>query len=430
VVLIKILAEKSENLSGRVNVPPSKSHTLRAVIFGTIASGKTIIRNPLISPDAKACVKACRLFGAKIDNSDDKEWIVEGTGGKLNVPEEVIDVGNSGIALRLISGIASNYNGSVEITGDESICSNRPMEQVIKAINDLGGYAASKRGNGYAPLVIKGPIKGGFTEIKGDDSQPVSACMFASLLCKEDVEIKVNDAGEKPWIGMNLFWFDKLGLKYKHKDYEHYWFKGKQKVKGFNTRIPGDFSSSAFPLAAGVMVPGSKIELNGLDMNDMQGDKEIVNVLKKMGAKIDVLEYKIVVENSKLKGIEIDVNNFIDAVPILAVIGCYADGKTTIKNAGVARKKESDRLNVMVKELRKMGAKIKEFEDSIVVEKSKLHGAEVDAHKDHRVALALAVAGMIAEGKTVIKGAECIEKTYGSFPDDMKVTGAKVQVSD
>ena len=117
-VLIKILAEKSENLSGRVNVPSSKSHTLRAVIFGTIASGKTIIRNPLISPDAKACIKACRLLGAEIDASDDKEWAVEGTGGKLKVPEEVIDVGNSGIALRLISGVASNCNGSIEITGE------------------------------------------------------------------------------------------------------------------------------------------------------------------------------------------------------------------------------------------------------------------------------------------------------------------------
>jgi len=430
VVLIKILAEKSENLSGRVNVPSSKSHTLRAVIFGAIASGKTIIRNTLISPDAKSCVKACRLLGAEIDESDDKEWTVEGTGGGLKAPEEVIDVGNSGIALRLISGVASNCNGSLEITGDESICSNRPMEQVIKAINDLGGYAAAKRGNGYAPLVIKGPIKGGFTEIKGEDSQPVSACMFASLLCKEDVEIKVNDAGEKPWIGMNLSWFDKLGLKYRHKDYEHYWFKGKQEVKGFDTRIPGDFSSAAFPLAAGVMVPGSKIELNGLDMNDVQGDKEIVNVLKRMGAKIDVSEGKIVVENSKLKGIEIDVNELIDAVPILAVIGCYADGKTVIKNAGVARKKESDRLNVMVKELRKMGAKIEEFEDSIVVEKSKLYGAEVDAHNDHRVALALAVAGMTAEGKTIIKGAECIEKTYGSFPKDVNGIGANIQTRD
>jgi len=428
--LIKILAEKSENLSGRVNVPPSKSHTLRAVIFGTIASGKSIIRNPLISPDAKACVEACRLLGAEIDDSDNEKWVVEGTKGKLKVPEKSIDVGNSGITLRLISGVASNCRGSVEITGDESIRANRPMEQVIKAINDLGGYAVSKRGNGFAPLVIKGPINGGFTEIRGEDSQPVSACMFASLLCKGDVEIKVNDAGEKPWIGMNLFWFDKLGLKYKHKDYGHYWLEGNQEIKGFDARIPGDFSSAAFPLAAGIMVSGSKVELNGLDMEDIQGDKEIIDVLKKMGAKIEVFRDKIIAENSVLRGIEIDVNNFIDAVPILAVIGCSADGKTTIKNAGVARKKESDRLSVMVKELRKMGAKIKEFGDSIVVEKSELYGAEVDSYNDHRVALALAVAGMAAEGKTIIKGAECIEKTYGSFPSDMKMMGAKVQARD
>lgn len=429
-VLIKILVEKSENLSGKVNVPASKSHTLRAVIFGAIASGRSTIRNPLISPDAKACVKACRLLGAEINDSDDKEWDVKGTGGELKVPEKAIDAGNSGITLRLISGIASNCNGSVEITGDESIRSNRPMEQVIKAINDLGGYADSIRGNGYAPLIIKGPIKGGVTEIRGEDSQPVSACIFASLLCKGDVEIKVVDAGEKPWIGMNFSWFDRLGLKYRHEDYGHYWLTGKQEIKGFNAVIPGDFSSAAFPLAAGVMVPGSRIELNGLDMNDAQGDKEIVNVLKRMGARIDVFEGKIVVEASKLNGIEIDVNDFIDAVPVLAVVGCYADGKTIIKNAGAARKKESDRLNAMVKELNKMGARIKEFEDSIVVEKSELYGAEVDAHNDHRVALALAVAGMTAEGKTAIKGAECIEKTYGSFPNELNAVGAKAQTSD
>ena len=304
------------------------------------------------------------------------------------------------------------------------------MDQVIKAINDFGGFATSSRNNGYAPLIIKGPIKGGYTEINGEDSQAVSACIFASLLCNKETEVKVLNAGEKPWIAMNLSWFDRLGLKYKHKNYEHYWFPKKQQVKAFNLSIPGDFSSAAFPLTAGLITPGSSIELVGLDMNDPQGDKDIFNVLKKMGAKIDISEEKITVETSKLLGIEIDANDFIDAVPILVVLGCYATGKTTIKNAAVARKKECDRLAVMTKELRKMGANIEESKDTLIIKKSSLKGTEVETHNDHRVALALAVAGMIAKGKTVIKGAECIAKTYINFPSQMSDVGARIQTND
>lgn len=423
---MKLISSKSDCLEGSVKVPKSKSHTLRAVIFASLADGKSVIKEPLVSPDAISCINACRMLGAVIDDHKDHEWVIEGTAGRLNQPKKPIDVGNSGITLRFIAGIAANLDGIVEITGDDSIKNNRQMSQVIKAINDLGGRAVSKEKQGYAPMLIKGPIRGGITEIDGSDSQAVSACLLASLLCKNPVEIHVKNPGETPWIGLNLSWFGRLGIKCAHNGFKAYYMPGCQHFKGFSISVPGDFSSAAFPMAAAIMTPGSKLELQGLDMLDSQGDKAIINILHKMGAKITTSASGIIAFSSTLKGIEIDANDFIDAIPILSVLGCYAEGKTIIKNAAVARTKESDRLSAMPKELAKMGAFIEEQHDRIIIHHSRLKGAELDSHNDHRVALSLAVAGMIAEGKTIINNSECISKTYARFPQDINKCGAEI----
>ncbi len=423
---MKLEINKTESLQGKIEIPASKSHTLRALIFATIAKGKSIIKNPLNSPDADVCAKACQLLGAKISRKG-KNWKLEGTAGNLKTPKEEINVGNSGITLRFITGVASNCKGKLLITGDASIQSNRPMQTMIEALNKLGAKASSLKNNGYAPISVQGPLKGGFTTVEGHDSQPVSGLLIGSLLAEKDTEIKVVNAGEKPWVGMTLHWFDMLGLKYVNKDYEYYKIPAKQEIKPFTKHVPWDFSSAAFPLAAAIITPNSKLELLGLDMTDCQGDKELVNVLKMMGANIEIKKESITIKSSSLKGIEIDINDFIDAVPILAVIGCFAEGKTIIKNAGIARHKESNRLSAMESELKKMGAKIKQTSDGLIIEKSELKGAVVESYNDHRIAMALAIAGLAAKGTTIVKNTDCIAKTFGNFSETMRRTGAKIR---
>jgi 3-phosphoshikimate 1-carboxyvinyltransferase len=424
-----LLVEKSSGLSGSVTVPSSKSQTLRSIIFASLAGGRSEIINPLFSPDAIACARACEMMGAKCDLSDSGNWAVEGTGGELRVPNDVINAGNSGIILRFLAGVAANVPGWTVFTGDESIRKIRPMQPVIDGINQLGGQAFSTKGDGRAPVAIRGRIKGGRARISGEDSQFVSSLLIASSACEGDSELVVDNAGEKPWVGLTLSWFDFLGINYREENKERYWIEGGKKLKAFKKRVQSDWSTAAFPIAAGVLCENSRVVLDGMDFSDPQGDKEIVNVLKKMGAKVTVDRDRVTAETSELRGIEIDANDTIDAIPILSVIGCAAEGETRIFNGEIARRKESDRISAMATELGKMGAKIRETQDGLVVGKSELKGAVVDAHEDHRIALSLAIAGMMASGKTVVKGVDKISKTFAEFPEKMKKLGAVITES-
>lgn len=427
-----LVVRPSDNLHGLVQVPASKSHTMRAAIFATMADGVSVIKNPLASPDADACLLACRQLGARVEEKHD-QWIIYATGGTMKTPKRVIDIGNSGICLRFIAGLASHCLDEVRITGDASL-RRRPMQPLLDALAQLGVHASSACGDGFAPVVIRGPNHGGNTTVYGEDSQHVSALLMAAVLAQQDTHITVKNPGEKPWVGMTLHWFDMLGLRYENRHFENYTVFGGQKVYAFERVVPADFSSAAFPLAAALLTRRSSLTLAGLMMDDAQGDKGIIPVLTKMGASIvlgkkDAGNDGLMVKSSKLKGATIDVNDFIDAVPILTIVGCMAEGTTRIAGASIARTKESNRLAVMVQELRKMGASIRETDDGLEMQKSVLHGAVVDSHHDHRVALSLAVAGMCAEGTTTIRGAECISKTYGSFVQAMQGVGADVRVS-
>ena len=414
----------STKLRGNIRIPASKSHSLRAAIFALLAEGESRIHSPLRSPDADACLSACQQLGAQVTLSSDT-WTIKGTGGNFKNPERTIDVGNSGITLRFIAGIAAACQGPVTIDGDDS-ARGRPMDDVCKMLEDLGAKPQSS--DGRAPLTITGPIVGGSAEFQGRDSQPVSAALLASLLCPEPVSLHVLNPGEKPWIDFTLWWFDKFGLRYQTKNYECYELPGKQALKSFELTVPADFSSAAFPLLSGLIIPGSATRLQGLDIDDPQGDKGVIEVLQSMGGHIEVGN-DIAVHSSALRGRQIDVNPFIDAVPILAVAGCYASGTTELVNAGIARTKECDRLAVMSQELRKMGAKIREEKDRLIIEQSQLRGCELEAHHDHRVALALSVAALGAEGPSSIRGADCIATTDGEFPEDMAALGAQIRRS-
>lgn len=418
---------KPSTLHGNITVPSSKSHTLRAILFASLAHGRSIIRRYLPSPDTYAMIHACRLLGADIDVTDQALTIL-GTSGKPLTPSDVIDAGNSGQVLRFVAAVAALTPGYAIITGDHSVRTNRPVQPLLEGLQHLNVFAVSAQGNGSAPIIIKGPMQGGVTHLHGEDSQPVSALLIACAFAKQSTTINVINPGEKPWVELTLDWFKRLGIAYERQGYTQYTVMGNTAYDGFEYTVPGDFSSCAFPLVAALLT-GSELYLHNLDMNDTQGDKALIPVLQEMGAAIvinssdNILHVK---PSQALVGTTIDVNNYIDAVPILAVVGCFAKGETVITGAAIARKKESDRLAAITYALQKMGADIQELEDGLIIRPAPLCGTTVPSFDDHRIAMALAVAALSAQGETIIENAQCVEKSYPDFMASMQSLGAEM----
>lgn len=415
-------------LKGLITIPSSKSHTLRAIFFALMGKGVSQMHKYLPSPDTYAMLRAIEMLGAKTHRTETTLWI-EGTAGRLKPPEDVIDAGNSGLVLRFIGAIASLLPTYTVITGDRSIRCLRPIQPLLSALQHLQADAYSMCLNGFAPIIIKGPLQPGSTNLCGKDSQPVSALLMTTCFLEGQSYIQVTNPGEKPWIDLTLYWLKQLGAKITHRNHEEYWVSGKMQYEGFQYTVPGDWSSAAFPIVA-ALITHSEIILDNLDLTDHQGDKQIIDCLILMGANIEVdLDRKriVVKKTNRLKGIDIDLNNFIDAIAILAVIGCFADGKTHLYNAQIARHKESDRITAITKELKKMGANIEEKEDGLIVYPSSLKSAKLSSHKDHRIAMALSVAALAAKGTSVINDVGCIAKTYPNFINDFKQLGAKIE---
>ncbi len=413
-------------LHGEIAIPTSKSHTIRALLFGLMAKGKSRIHHPLPSPDTFAMLDAVRFLGAKVD-MDKEVLVIEGVAGKLHAAEDVIQCGNSGQVLRFIGALAALSPNYTVLTGDMSIRHNRPVLPLLDGLTQLGALAVSTRLDGFAPIIVKGPTKGGKATISGEDSQPVSGLLILGAFVP--LELHVTKPGETPWINLTLSWFDRLGIQYENKNFEHYKMKGKSQLKEFEYIVPGDFSSAAFPIAA-ALVTHSEVTLHNIDMKDVQGDKAIIPALESMGAQFESHGSKLHVKKTQtLKGTRIDVNDFVDALPILAVIGCFASGKTEIVNAAIAREKESDRIHCIATELKKMGADIEEKPDGLIIRPARLHGShELQSHHDHRLAMALSVAALGAHGDSIIHGVDCVAKSYPTFFQDLFHLGAALEV--
>lgn len=417
-------------LKGEITIPPSKSQTLRAILFGSLASGTTTIHNALSSPDADAMILACRQLGAKIETAGDK-ILVTGTSGRIQAPKEPIQAGNSGIVLRFISAVAALSSSPILITGDHSVQNNRPMQPLLEGLTQLGVSAHSAKNNGFAPVSIQGPLQPGAATIIGEDSQPVSALLIASSFVSGPTTLHVKRAGEKPWAALTLSWLDRLGISYWNDDFQTYYLHGNANIKGFEYKVPGDLSSAAFPAAAAI-VTRSELILHDVDFNDPQGDGKLFDVLQEMGADIEKNPetQTLHIRNGKgsLKGCTVDINDFIDSIAILAVVACFAEGETRIINAAIARTKECDRIQCLAVELKKMGADITELSDGLVIRGSTLRGADLFSHGDHRVAMALTVAALGAKGESIVHDVDCIEKTYPNFLLRLCELGAMIKV--
>lgn len=357
---------KSSLLSGRVIVPPSKSVAHRALIARALSGGNGSIHNLEDSKDMQATNRCL---------------VALSSGGT------VLDCGESGSTLRFIIPIALASGGEYRVTGQGRLL-DRPLTPYER-------YFDISRDNG--DLIIRGELKSGTFELEGGiSSQFVTGLLFALPLLSGDSEIVMTSPLEsKPYVDLTLYVLKEYGINVENEDYKRFTVKGEQKFLERDFTVEGDYSQAAFWLTANAL--GSDIEVCGLNPESLQGDKEIVNIIK---------------NDTRI----IDVTDIPDLVPILAVLCCFRQVESRIVGAARLRFKECDRLSAITTELNKLGAKITEFEDSLVITGvDTLHGGEVDSHNDHRIPMALAIAATRCDGEVTINGAECVSKSYPAF---------------
>ena len=423
------ISVKKSKIAGEIEIPGSKSHTIRAIFIASLASGTSTIKMPLISADTVAALRAASILGAWIKRGDDTVWRISGTGGHLLQPAGVINMENSGTGLRLFTAMAALGNFKVRFDGDDSL-RTRKMGSLLEALSSMG--AAVESANGQCPLSVTGPIKGKEVLVDGKTSQFLSALRLVAPLLEDPTTIHVSKLNEQPYVHITLDWLKRQGIEVKH-DSSMTCFEvpGGNKYKPFSTLIPVDFSTASFPLLAAA-VTGGEVKVPNLDFDDLQGDKVVFDHFAKMGVKISRSQNITTIKGPrKLKAFDLDLNATPDALPVLAVAAACAEGVSYLRNTPQARIKETDRIACMTAELRKMGIKVEELEDGMVITGGKLKGCDdLQSYKDHRIAMALAIAGLAAEGKSVIHDAECAAVTYPAFVENFQAAGADFSVSE
>jgi len=424
-------------------MPASKSHTIRAMAIASLAGGQSIIRSPLFSEDTKAAVLCYRALGAQIDTSDPNMWKITGTGGEVSAPRETIDVLNSGTTLRVAMGSAALAppGQTTTFTGDEQIQS-RPIGPLMDSLGHLGAKCTSLKNNGKAPVEVTGKLVGGKTSIAAFTSQYLSSLLLCTPLATKDTEIDVTLLNEPGYVQMTLDWLDKQQIKYENQELRKFKIKGDQSYKPFDEVIPADFSSATFFLCAAALF-GDQVTLQGLDFSDSQPDKAVVDYLKAMGAAISIEQNSITVKAAPLKGIEIDMNKTPDALPPLAVTAAFAEGTTKLLNVPQARSKETDRIKCMAEELKKMNVDVEELPDGLIIRggcEPRLKGGAkylaprftgglvLDGRSDHRIVMALSLAGLGLDKQITIDTAEAMSVTFPSYVELMKSLGARMEI--
>ncbi|MCE3239107.1 MAG: 3-phosphoshikimate 1-carboxyvinyltransferase [Gammaproteobacteria bacterium] len=431
---MNLIVKKTLAVHGQITPPPSKSQSVRAIFLATLCQGESVLENILLSQDTQDAINTCKHLGANISGSDNA-LIIRSEGLPLQIVNTEIYSGNSGITTQFVMpllGLRKNAARPIILNcGDQMRA--RPIKSLIDALKTLGLGITYLRKSDELPVSISGELRGGEASIDGITSQYLSALLLALPCAKEESEIKVKNLHERPYVEMTLNWLKDQNIQFSHAsqgNIDTYKIKGKQQYKKIHSTISGDFTSASYLIAASVLIPG-KVIVEGLAMSDPQGDKRLVTLLQEMGADIIVESKRLIIRGGKkLSGIKIDANDIPDLLPTLAVIGVYASGKTEIRNVEQARIKETDRIHSMADGLRRMGAKIDEHQDGLTVYQSLLLGCSVKGCNDHRTVMALSIAGMIAEGITIIEDGEAIKKTFPGFIKIMQSLGAKLEVEN
>jgi 3-phosphoshikimate 1-carboxyvinyltransferase len=422
------------SLEGEIIAPGSKSYSHRALISASLADGISIIKNPSLSKDVEITMNLLRSIGIRILKKSENIYIVKRDKNAYRSPKKPIDCKNSGITIRLFSALGLLVQGGLTLKG-EFFRLNRPILPLLNTLEQLGGLFKLK--GDQIKIKLK-KISCNKIKIQGNiSSQFISALlMLCPLLKCEDadyIEIETSTPlSSKPYINITLDVLETFGINIQSNfETGKFYITNEQTYRSQSFTIPGDFSSSSFILVAAALSPKpSSVIINNLNLKNYQADKRILEILKEMGANIEFDEKKERVilnsdiSNYPLKGFEIDCTEIPDLFPILSVIGAFAEGKTVLYNASNLRLKESDRISVMARELRKFGVNVNEEEDKLTIfHCDKLNGISINHNNDHRIAMACSIAALYAESSSSIKNSEIVKDSYPSFYEDLKKLG-------
>ena len=416
--------KKQTNLKGTLTVPGDKSISHRAVMFGSLARGTTRISHFLEGADCLSTISCFRKMGIEIDRNKD-EILVHGRGlHGLTAPTEILDVGNSGTTTRLISGILAGQTFTSELDGDDSI-RTRPMKRIMTPLASMGADITSRLDNGCVPLIIHGrPLHAAHYDSPVASAQVKSCVLLAGMYADGITSVT------EPFLSRN---HTEIMLNYFGAEITSEGttasIRPEPVLEGRDIQVPGDISSAAYFIAAGLLTPGSEILLKNVGINPTRAG--IIKVCMDMGADITLLNEStegeptadLLIRTSSLKGTTIEgsiIPTLIDEIPMLAVMAAFAEGTTIIRDAQELKVKESDRIAVMVDNLRRMGADIEGTDDGMIIHGGRpLHGAVIDSHLDHRIAMSFAVAGTICDGTVEILNGECVNISYPEFYHDL-----------
>lgn len=417
--------QKANTLKGEVTIPGDKSISHRAVMFGSLAEGTTEVTNFLQGADCLSTIEAFRQMGITIENTPER-ILIHGRGlHGLNAPSDVLDMGNSGTTTRLISGILAGQPFESTLTGDASI-QKRPMRRIMEPLSMMGASIVSMNGNDCAPLHITGaPLHGIHYHSKVASAQVKSAVLLAGLYADgETLVTEPSLSRNHTEIMLRTFGADLTSEGRTAK------VCPEPRLEGQKIHVPGDISSAAYFIAAGLLVPCAEILIKNVGINPTRDG--ILKVAQEMGGNITLLNENhdgeptadLLVKHSRLHGVVIEgdiIPTLIDELPIINIMAACAEGTTVIRNAAELKVKESNRIDVMVQYLGAMGCDITGTEDGMVIVGGRpLHGTEVDSHMDHRIAMSFAIASLIAEGETIIKGSDVVNISYPNFYKDLQ----------
>ena len=416
--------QRAKHLKGEVTVPGDKSISHRAVMFGSLAKGTTEVTNFLQGADCLSTIDCFRKMGVKIDNTPER-ILIHGNGlHGLSAPTDILDVGNSGTTARLISGILAAQSFESALTGDASI-KKRPMRRIMKPLSMMGADIVSINGNDCAPLRIMGaPLHGIHYHSEVASAQVKSSVLLAGMYADGITQVTEHTLSRNhSEIMLNYF-----GATVRTENTTAS-IEQEPVLTGQKVNVPGDISSAAYFIAAGLIVPDSEILIKNVGVNPTRDG--ILKVAKAMGGDITLFNIRnegeptadILVKSSSLHGITIEgdiIPTLIDELPVINVMAACAEGTTVIKDAAELKVKESNRIDVMVKYLSAMGCDISGTQDGMIIQGGKeLHGALIDSHMDHRIAMSFSVAALAADGMTEISGSECVTISYPDFFGDL-----------
>jgi 3-phosphoshikimate 1-carboxyvinyltransferase len=399
-----------------INVPGSKSYTQRALIIAALAQGNSSLQNALISEDTGYVMDALKALGAEIAVGAETITI-SGTAGRLRDPGHAIYLGNNGTAMRLLTGVAALGTGIVALTGTPRLC-QRPIKPLLDALTSLGADARSQGGNGCPPVVVHGHgLRGGSVTLADiESSQYISALLLSAPFAENDTTIELQgEIPSLPYVAMTVAVMEAFGVTVRHDDPEHYVVMSNQRYHGRRYAIEGDCSSASYFFLAAALCKG-KVRVQHINPRNLRGDLGFLTILESLGCRVTRGEDWVEVAGGALASGELSFNlgDMPDMVPTLAALAAVRPGRTIITNVPHLRVKESNRLQALMKELKKVGVRAAETRDGIWIEGNTPHAAAIETYHDHRIAMSFAVLGLVVPGMT-IQDEACVAKSFPGF---------------